>query len=54
MEKLHPYDITDYKYLKQRGRDWSKLIMSLDEMEQIAVNLMNQSAANGVADCSYN
>ncbi len=43
MENLHPYDITDYKYLKKRGERLVKAyIMSLDEMEQIAVNLMNQ------------
>lgn len=43
MENYHPYDVSDFNYLKRRGENLLKAyIISLDELEQSAVNLMNQ------------
>lgn len=43
LEKLHPYDPSDIRYLKERGEKIIKAyIFSLDELEQTALNLMNQ------------
>lgn len=43
MEKLHPFDHSDPGYLKERGEKIVKAyILSLEELEQATVNLMNQ------------
>jgi len=43
MEKLHPHDETDIRYLKLRGEKIVKAyILSLDEMEQNTLRMINQ------------
>lgn len=43
LEDLHPFDPTDFLYLKKRGKMIIKAhILSMQELEQNAVNLMNQ------------
>lgn len=43
LEEFHPFDPTDYQYLKKRGEMALKAhILSMDEVEQNAVNLITQ------------
>lgn len=43
MERLHPFDESDIRYLKVRGEKIVKAyIMSLDDMEQSALRMVNQ------------